>query len=236
MKKALLGVAAVAASFAFLVGGTGTALAAAPSSTTTYVCIGAALDNGSFQTQTVGAQSVISEPLCVGINLANLSKSLNNSLAQLLGIHPPKSLPTPEELQALVQKLASEHPSGLLGALVYEQDICNAFHMADSCNTVTGAVLGLALGALPTGSVTLNGTSGYCFQGTQSGTGSAYGGGSNYQFDWTANYGGGGLIGTISGTEQHYDFDSGSYVTGPVSGYIGPNCGAGLKVVVLQAT
>lgn len=233
MKKLSLGVAAAVASLALLAGGAGVAQAAAPPEV--IACLGAGTNDGSFQTQTIGAANIITETACVSVNFNDLAAKSNNLLAQLAGIKPPTQTPTIDDLQKLADDLENFDPSsgGILAPLVLEQIVCNDLHLSSSCNAVTAAVLGTALGVAPLGkNVTLDAKSGYCYQGTISGTGTAFGS-SFYNLDWTADYSSG-LGGLISGTATS-GFGS-NQQTADVTGIIGPGCGAGVKGLVLLLT
>jgi hypothetical protein len=230
MKKLLMMGAGVL--LACLAIGPATASAAGTSSGEVIACLGAGTNEGAFQTQTIGTGSLgnigITEPLCLFLKPSALSTTTTTLLNGLKGVKPPTTLPSQQDLLDLVNNLKNVQP-GIFAALEIESLVCQAFHATDTCNNLTGTVLGAALSNFPLGTVTLQGNGEPCFFNKQTGTGTAFGP-DFLELNWASDYSSlQGLAGIVSGS-AHNVFEGKDY---KINGIIGPECGAGVKALVL---
>lgn len=230
MRKVLLTCASMMATFALI----GPASAAAQSPEL-VVCLGAGQSDGSFTPQELntgqlpGIGLALGQTACLNLNPDAGAAWAENFADGLSNAEPPSEPPTQEDIEAIADAIANADPSNPLAVLLLANTICQRTGMTDYC----GALLGGALSApIPLGgSANLDGDSGSCFGGTQSGTGTWSGGGSFYNLEWTADYEqGANVLGVMSGTATPR-FGGGE--SREVTGIYGPGCGAGVKALVL---
>lgn len=230
MKKLLLiGASALAMALAL---GPATANAAPPP--TTAICVGAGSTDGSFEPQSIGTGNLsilplgLSQDLCLVLSRNGAADWVEGLVGLVTGLEPPKAIDIPDvdELKELLDTIGQIDPSNPLAALLLLDVVCSKIDPT-LCTKVLGSVLGAPI---PLGNLTLKGTSGNCWDNEQSGTGTVFGGGSDFlQLEWTTNYTDGGPIGMISGKATSFGGDE-----WPLSGVIGLGCGAGAKVLIAQ--